>query len=174
MTKKGKKQLMSSAPWRGEESEESFKEGKLKVTRQGDGTSTMHVPASKSKHHHHDLHDDLGIEIDPELRYSFQRNFQVPIARKLGPPSIAIVGFWFLQVLHGTGIAMPKGPSYFLQRVFSIDTMVKPLPPVMAYNVSRNLNFFTRIFTQFFDPEGIANAQKSLGIGQEDKVRKVR
>ena len=77
MTKKGKKQLMSSAPWRGEESEESFKEGKLKVTRQGDGTSTMHVPASKSKHHHHDLHDDLGIEIDPELRYSFQRNFQV-------------------------------------------------------------------------------------------------
>lgn len=38
----------------------------------------------------------------------------------------------------------------FLQRVFSIDTMVKPLPPVMAYNVSRNLNFFTRIFTQFF------------------------
>ncbi|RZC27894.1 hypothetical protein D0Y65_000107 [Glycine soja] len=159
MTKKGKKQLMSSAPWRGEESEESFKEGKLKVTRQGDGTSTMHVPASKSKHHHHDLHDDLGIEIDPELRYSFQRNFQVPIARKLGPPSIAIVGFWFLQ---------------FLQRVFSIDTMVKPLPPVMAYNVSRNLNFFTRIFTQFFDPEGIANAQKSLGIGQEDKVRKVR
>lgn len=24
------------------------------------------------------------------------------------------------------------------------------------------------------DPEGIANAQKSLGIGQEDKVRKVR
>jgi len=38
----------------------------------------------------------------------------------------------------------------FLQRVFTIDTMVKPLPPVMAYNVSRNLNFFTRIFTQFF------------------------
>ncbi|XP_048492459.1 uncharacterized protein LOC104902568 isoform X2 [Beta vulgaris subsp. vulgaris] len=38
----------------------------------------------------------------------------------------------------------------FLHRVFSIDTMVKPLPPVMAYNVSRNLSFFTRIFTQFF------------------------
>ncbi|KAK7407109.1 hypothetical protein VNO78_08752 [Psophocarpus tetragonolobus] len=130
MSKKGKKQLMSSAPWRGGE---EIKEGKLKVTRESDGTSTMHVPASKSNHH-----DDNSIEIDPELRYSFQRNFQ------------------------------------FLQRVFSIDTMVKPLPPVMAYNVSRNLNFFTRIFTQFFDPEGIANAQKSLGIGQEDKVRKVR
>lgn len=38
----------------------------------------------------------------------------------------------------------------FLQRVFSIDTVVKPLPPAMAYNVSRNLSFFTRIFTQFF------------------------
>nr|POE58295.1 hypothetical protein CFP56_05240 [Quercus suber] len=38
----------------------------------------------------------------------------------------------------------------FLQRVFGIDTIVKPLPPALAYNVSRNLNFFTRIFTQFF------------------------
>lgn len=66
---------MSSAPWRGEESEESFKEGKLKVTRQGDGTSTMHVPASNSKHLHH--HHHHGINIDPQLRYSFQRNFQV-------------------------------------------------------------------------------------------------
>ncbi|MBA0659614.1 hypothetical protein Goklo_011729 [Gossypium klotzschianum] len=84
----------------------------------------------------------------------------------------------------------------FLQRVFSIDTVVKPLPPAMAYNVSRNLSFFTRIFTQFFgfpcfalrvemhcylgyvvqtfDPEGIANAQKSLGLGQEEKARRVR
>lgn len=40
--------------------------------------------------------------------------------------------------------------SQFLQNVFSIDTIVKPLPPTMAYNVSRNLSFFTRIFTQFF------------------------
>ncbi|TKY70091.1 hypothetical protein E2542_SST06377 [Spatholobus suberectus] len=135
MTKKGKKQLMSSAPWRGDDTEE-FQEAKLKVTRDGGGKSTMHVPATKSNHHHHQ--DDDSIEIDPELRYSFQRNFQ------------------------------------FLQRVFSTDTLVKPLPPAMAYNVSRNLNFFTRIFTQFFDPEGIANAQKSLGIGQEEKVRKVR
>lgn len=38
----------------------------------------------------------------------------------------------------------------FLQRVFSIDTVVKPLPPAMAYNVARNLTFFTSIFTQFF------------------------
>ncbi|XP_042001927.1 uncharacterized protein LOC121751276 [Salvia splendens] len=50
----------------------------------------------------------------------------------------------------------------FLQNVFSIDTIVKPLPPTMAYNVSRNLSFFTRIFTQFFDPDGIADAQNRL------------
>ncbi|KAF5192584.1 zinc finger/BTB domain protein [Thalictrum thalictroides] len=62
----------------------------------------------------------------------------------------------------------------FLQRVFTMDTLVKPLPPIMAYNVSRNLSFFTSIFTQFFDPKGIQNAQKSLGLGQEEKVRNVR
>ncbi|KAG8059560.1 hypothetical protein GUJ93_ZPchr0002g24327, partial [Zizania palustris] len=38
----------------------------------------------------------------------------------------------------------------FLRRVFSVDTLVKPLPPVMAYSVSRNVNFFFKIFTQFW------------------------
>ncbi|PON74517.1 zinc finger/BTB domain protein [Parasponia andersonii] len=139
MTKAKKKQLMDSAPWRVQDgADDEFSNAKLKVTSQIGGTSTMHVPRKKSvRSKDQDLDDSLA-EIDPELRYSFQRNFQ------------------------------------FLQRVFSIDTIVKPLPPVMAYNVSRNLNFFTRIFTQFFDPEGIANAQKSLGIGQEERVRKVR
>ncbi|CAN6543013.1 hypothetical protein FF1_019965 [Malus domestica] len=136
---KSKKQLMSSAPWRvEEEAEDEFPEGKLKVTSQPGSTPTMHVPRKKTKRSQDQDDQDSLTEIDPELRYSFQRNFQ------------------------------------FLQRVFSIDTVVKPLPPAMAYNVSRNLNFFTRIFTQFFDPEGIANAQKSLGLGQEEKVRKVR
>ncbi|KAL8156550.1 uncharacterized protein LOC141668822 [Apium graveolens] len=60
----------------------------------------------------------------------------------------------------------------FLQNVFSIDTIVKPLPPTMAENVSRNLSFFNRIFTQFTDPDGIANAQKSLGLGREDRKRR--
>ncbi|XP_054790382.1 uncharacterized protein LOC129295831 [Prosopis cineraria] len=135
---KSKKQLLSSAPWRGEEGNKpEFPDAKLKVTNQPGTTPTMHVPRKKSKLDNNP-DDDEALEIDPELRYSFQRNFQ------------------------------------FLQRVFSIDTLVKPLPPAMAYNVSRNLNFFTRIFTQFFDPEGIANAQKSLGIGQEEKARRVR
>ncbi|CAN6678757.1 unnamed protein product [Malus baccata var. baccata] len=112
---KSKKQLMSSAPWRVEEgAEDEFPEGKLKVTSQPGSTPTMHVPRKKTKRSQDQDDQDSLTEIDPELRYSFQRNFQ------------------------------------FLQRVFSIDTVVKPLPPAMAYNVSRNLNFFTRIFTQFF------------------------
>ncbi|KAJ8747301.1 hypothetical protein K2173_014459 [Erythroxylum novogranatense] len=99
----------------------------------------MHVPRKKTNSNSLDLDDgEDALEIDPELRYSFQRNFQ------------------------------------FLQRVFSIDTIVKPLPPAMAYNVSRNLSFFTRIFTRFFDPEGIANVQKLLGLGQEEKARQFR
>ncbi|XP_021750581.1 uncharacterized protein LOC110716281 [Chenopodium quinoa] len=140
---KTKKQLLSSAPWREEENpSDKFKDAKLKVINQPGSTPTMHVPGKKknslSSNNGADDDDDSLSDIDPQLRYSFQRNYQ------------------------------------FLQRVFSIDTLVKPLPPVMAYNVSRNLSFFTRIFTQFFDPEGISNAQKSLGLGQEEKVRRVR
>ncbi|XP_008778154.2 uncharacterized protein LOC103697985 [Phoenix dactylifera] len=137
----GKKELLASAPWRGEETSNKFEDAKLRATNHPGATSTMHVPRKKksvSSRAAEDDDDDLEAEIDPELRYSFQRNFQ------------------------------------FLQRVFSIDTIVKPLPPAMAYNASRNLNFFVRIFTQFFDPEGIAGAQKSLGLGQEEKVRHVR
>ncbi|CAM8900523.1 unnamed protein product [Rhodiola kirilowii] len=138
---KTKKQLLTSAPWRGgggEDESDKFADGKLKVTSQPGGSSTMYVPGKKSNKGVGSNDDASPAEIDPEFRYSFQRNYQ------------------------------------FIQRVFSIDTIVKPLPPAMAYNVSRNLSFFTRIFTQFFDPEGIANAQKSLGIGQEEKVRRVR
>ncbi|CAL8997711.1 unnamed protein product [Prunus brigantina] len=121
---KTKKQLMSSAPWRvEEEAEDEFQDAKLKVTSQPGSTPTMHVPKKKTKRSKDQDYEDSLTEIDPELRYSFQRNFQ------------------------------------FLQRVFSIDTVVKPLPPVMAYNVSRNLNFFTRIFTQFFGFNGRAWSQ---------------
>ncbi|XP_038683432.1 uncharacterized protein LOC119983776 [Tripterygium wilfordii] len=136
---KTKKELMSKAPWRGDDGEEenTFKDAKLSATNQPGSTPVMHVPGKKNKKKPVDDEED-DLEIDPELRYSFQRNFQ------------------------------------FLQRVFSIDTIVKPLPPAMAYNASRNLNFFTRIFTQFFDPEGIANAQKTLGLGQEERERRVR
>ncbi|KAJ3691686.1 hypothetical protein LUZ61_020850 [Rhynchospora tenuis] len=135
-----KKELLSSAPWRGDDDEsDKFQEARMKVTKQPGSESTMHVHRKKSSNKSGpDYDDDDEPVIDPELRYSFQRNMQ------------------------------------FLRRVFTVDTMVKPLPPAMAYNVSRNINFFLRIFTQFWDEEGISNAQKSLGIGQEDRGRRVR
>lgn len=77
---KGKKQLMSSAPWRGEEeAQDEFADAKLKVTNQPGSTPIMHVPRKKSGHRHGDADDDDddSLVIDPELRYSFQRNFQV-------------------------------------------------------------------------------------------------
>lgn len=140
---KQKKELWASAPWRtGEDDDEKnkFEDANLKATNTPGSTPTMHVHRRKVKSKSSDEDEDgeSALEIDPELRYSFQRNYQ------------------------------------FLQRVFTIDTLVKPLPPAAAFTVSRNLSFFTRIFTQFFDPEGIANAQKSLGLGQEEKVRRVR
>ena len=80
---KGKKKLMSSAPWRGEEeATEEFQDAKLKVTKQQPGAeSVMHVPRKKkdkSNRHDHDNNDDDSlVEIDPQLRYSFHRNYQV-------------------------------------------------------------------------------------------------
>ncbi|XP_077224037.1 zinc finger/BTB domain protein isoform X4 [Tasmannia lanceolata] len=132
-----KKKLLSSAPWRDEQKPEKFEDAKLRATNQPGTTPTMYVPRKKSVSSKPIDDKESMAEIDPELRYSFQRNVQ------------------------------------FLKRVFSIDTIVKPLPPALAYNVSRNLSFFTRIFTQFFDPEGISNAQKSLGLGQEEKKRRI-
>ncbi|KAF3950236.1 hypothetical protein CMV_023974 [Castanea mollissima] len=81
----GKKKLMSSAPWRGEEeAAEEFQDAKLKVTKQQPGAeSVMHVPRKKKdkskRHDHDDYDDDSLVEIDPQLRYSFQRNYQVSI-----------------------------------------------------------------------------------------------
>lgn len=72
-----KKELLASAPWRGEEdTSDKFADAKLRATNQPGGTPTMHVPgkrrAAASK-----TDEELEAEIDPELRYSFQRNFQV-------------------------------------------------------------------------------------------------
>lgn len=90
---KAKKKLMSSAPWRGEEeAADEFRDAKLKVTKQPGAESVMHVPRKtkdKSKRHgHHDDDDDDSLEIDPQLRYSFQRNYQVSL-------SLSLVGSWF-------------------------------------------------------------------------------
>ena len=76
----GKRELLKSAPWRVEEEEDDkFEDAKLKVTNQPGSTPVMHVPGkklSKSKNGVADDGDDSLTEMDPELRYSFQRNFQ--------------------------------------------------------------------------------------------------
>lgn len=76
---KTKKELLSSAPWRGDEGqdENKFKDGKVRVTSQPGSESTMHVPRKKKSSVAKYDEDDDAIEIDPQLRYSFQRNYQV-------------------------------------------------------------------------------------------------
>lgn len=43
-----------------------------------------------------------------------------------------------------------------------------------SHKLSDFLISFSRALFDWTDPDGIADAQKSLGLGQEDKVRKVR
>ncbi|KAG2710135.1 hypothetical protein I3843_04G010900 [Carya illinoinensis] len=80
---KAKRELMSSAPWRvEEESTEEFRDAKLKVTKQPGAEPVMHVPQKKkdkSKRYDHEDDNSL-VEIDPQLRYSFQRNYQVSLS----------------------------------------------------------------------------------------------
>ena len=74
---KTKKELLASAPWRGQE-EEKFKDAKLKATRNQSG-STMHLHRKKNNGVEKTYEDDSITELDPQLRYSFQRNYQVKI-----------------------------------------------------------------------------------------------
>ncbi|GAB2224339.1 hypothetical protein Droror1_Dr00005094 [Drosera rotundifolia] len=129
---KTKKELLASAPWRGDDSAaaDKFADAKLRMTNQPGSTPTMHVPRKKKTKNGSD--EEEGSKIDSEFRYGFRRNYE------------------------------------FLQRVFTIDTLVKPLPTTMGFYVARNLTFFTSIFTQFFDPQGLLNANRSLGLGADD------
>lgn len=74
-----KKQLLSSAPWRdGEDNSAKFEDAKLRATNQPGSTPTMYVPRKKKTVQGRNDDDDSSLtEIDPELRYSFQRNFKV-------------------------------------------------------------------------------------------------
>ena len=83
---KTKKQLLSSAPWRGDDQqqEDKFQDARLRATKRPGSASTMYVPRKKSvktRPNDKDDDDDQSLsEIDPELRYSFQRNFQVSLS----------------------------------------------------------------------------------------------
>ncbi|XP_042941203.1 uncharacterized protein LOC122275924 [Carya illinoinensis] len=156
-----KRELMSLALWRGEEeAAEEFWDAKLKVTKQPGVEPVMHVPRRKNnKPKCHNLEDDDSIvEVDPQLCYSFSviiRNWPFCAFQRVAQ-ILNIQGRMLVSVYY----------SKVSSRVFSIDTVVKPLLLAMPYNISCNLSFFT----QFLDPESI----KSLGIGQEEKARRVR
>ena len=53
--------------------------------------------------------------------------------------------------------------AQFAKRVFSAETLLDPLPAPLKTALSRNFGFFTRIFTQFTDPEGKKQIGKSFG-----------
>ncbi|XP_051200665.1 uncharacterized protein [Lolium perenne] len=75
-----RKELLSSAPWRTGEAEEDdeaarmSREGKVSVTSNPGETATMNVPRSKRPDLDLAVDDFEEDDIDPELRYSFQRN----------------------------------------------------------------------------------------------------
>uniref|UniRef100_A0A453S2L2 Uncharacterized protein n=1 Tax=Aegilops tauschii subsp. strangulata TaxID=200361 RepID=A0A453S2L2_AEGTS len=75
-----RKELLSSAPWRTGEAEEDdeasrmSREGKVTVTSNPGETPTMNMPRSKRPDLDLAVDDFEEDEIDPELRYSFQRN----------------------------------------------------------------------------------------------------
>lgn len=78
---KTKKDLLTKAPWRGggdDDEADKFKDAKLKVTREPGATPTMHVPRKVKGSRYDDVDDDDDdLQLDPQLRYSFQRNYQV-------------------------------------------------------------------------------------------------
>jgi hypothetical protein len=128
---KAKKRLMSSAPWRGEEeAAEEFRDAKLKVTKQPGAEPVMHVPRKtkdKSKRHgHHDDDDDDSLEIDPQLRYSFQRNYQVSLSLWLVVDFVLgfindIYIFW-LKGLHFSAYPIERILDYLLENCVSVVT----------------------------------------------------
>ncbi|KAJ1266907.1 hypothetical protein BS78_07G016100 [Paspalum vaginatum] len=97
-----RKELLSSAPWRtGEAAEDEeaarlSREGKVSVTNNPGETPTMSVPRSRRQELDLTVDDFEDEEIDPELRYSFQRNsrflkrvFSVDTLVKPLPPVMA-------------------------------------------------------------------------------------
>ncbi|KAG9456996.1 hypothetical protein H6P81_001504 [Aristolochia fimbriata] len=92
-----KKKLLDSAPWRQEEKPEVFADAKLRATNQPGATPTMYVPKKKSvSSKTRATNEESTLEIDSELRYSFQRNvqflrrvFTIDTIVKPLPPAIA-------------------------------------------------------------------------------------
>ena len=98
-----RKELLSSAPWRtGEAAEDEdaarmSREGKVSVTSNPGETPTMSVPRSRRPDLDLTVDDFEEDEIDPELRYSFQRNSRVPYT-PTRPPLFLFFFFWFSMI----------------------------------------------------------------------------
>ncbi|XP_020398769.1 uncharacterized protein [Zea mays] len=81
-------ELLSSAPRTGEAAEDEdaarmSREGKVSVTSNPEEMPTMSVPRSRRPDLDLTIDDFEEDEIDPELRYSFQRNSKVQNPYKL-------------------------------------------------------------------------------------------
>jgi hypothetical protein len=96
-----RKELLSSAPWRtGEAAEDEeaarlSREGKVSVTNNPGETATMNVPRSRRQDLDITVDDFEEEEIDPELRYSFQRNSRVCYPPLPGRPSLSTFCFFY-------------------------------------------------------------------------------
>lgn len=44
--------------------------------------------------------------------------------------------------------------------------LLSPLPPAVRFSLARNFGFVTKTFTQFFDRDGVASVQESIGLGK--------
>lgn len=75
---KTKRVLLKLVPWRDapQDGDNKFQDARLKVTSEPGTMPTMHVPGMYNSETACIVEDSLA-EIDPELRYGFQRNFQV-------------------------------------------------------------------------------------------------
>jgi len=112
-----RKELLSSAPWRtGEAAEDEeaarlSREGKVSVTNNPGETATMNVPRSRRQDLDLAVDDFDEEEIDPELRYSFQRNSRVyllPSPPLLSPPAHLFQSsfFFFSNSPHSSSVCV--------------------------------------------------------------------
>mmetsp|Transcript_35585 Transcript_35585/g.87543 ORF Transcript_35585/g.87543 Transcript_35585/m.87543 type:complete len:148 (+) Transcript_35585:359-802(+) len=54
----------------------------------------------------------------------------------------------------------------FVKKTFSPTVLFEPLPAELKYTLTRNFGFFTSIFTQFFDADGVGNVKQAVGLGK--------
>jgi hypothetical protein len=118
-----RKELLSSAPWRtGEAAEDEeaarlSREGKVSVTNNPGETATMNVPRSRRQDLDITVDDFDEEEIDPELRYSFQRNSRV----------------YLFVTLPSPPLPSPHHPPIASNLLLFFPFPIPPIPPPYVY-----------------------------------------